>query len=228
MLDLGLRGVRKTLGDAPNHKLPMSSELLTKIFHCLDFNRQRDIVVWAAAIVMFSCMFRVSNVLATPSTFDPSKHLRRSDITLSSTGAFIKIRWSKTIQFHERQLLFPLPRIPGSILCPTQAIALAFAKSTTAPMDGPAFVYPSHQSFIPLMPKLFTTVIKQCLVSLKAPAHLYASHSFRRGGVSAAFKAGVPIDLIRVIGDWQYDAYMAYITLSQQAIKQAIFNTISS
>ena len=42
---------------------------------------------------------------------------------------------------------------------------------------------------------------------------LYGSHSLRRGGASWALKCGFSGDLIRLIGDWKSDAYMAYLDL---------------
>ena len=35
--------------------------------------------------------------------------------------------------------------------------------------------------------------------------------SFRRGGATFAFKAGVPFELIRLHGDWHSDAYLRYL-----------------
>ena len=34
----------------------------------------------------------------------------------------------------------------------------------------------------------------------------YAGHSFRRGGVSYAFQVGVPLELIKITGDWKSNA----------------------
>ena len=42
----------------------------------------------------------------------------------------------------------------------------------------------------------------------------FSSHSFRRGGTSYAFKAGVPADLIQLHEDWRSDAYMKYLVLT--------------
>ena len=42
---------------------------------------------------------------------------------------------------------------------------------------------------------------------------LYASHSFRRGGASFAFQAGVPIEMIKLLGDWKSNAVCLYLTV---------------
>ena len=44
------------------------------------------------------------------------------------------------------------------------------------------------------------------------PSH-FASHTFRRGGASFAFQAGVPIEMIKKLGDWKADAVLFYLTV---------------
>ena len=42
---------------------------------------------------------------------------------------------------------------------------------------------------------------------------LYAGHSFRRGGASFAYQSGVPIELIKALGDWRSDTILIYLTM---------------
>ena len=44
----------------------------------------------------------------------------------------------------------------------------------------------------------------------------YSGHSFRRGGASCAFQAGVPGELVQLHGDWRSDAYLRYLTVTQR------------
>ena len=44
----------------------------------------------------------------------------------------------------------------------------------------------------------------------------YTGHSFRRGGASWAFQAGLPGELIQVCGDWVSDAYNVYLEFTMQ------------
>ena len=56
--------------------------------------------------------------------------------------------------------------------------------------------------------KVFTFFLKRlCVIlsSLGLPARDYACHSFRRGGASFAFCAGLPVELIKILGDWHSD-----------------------
>ena len=39
----------------------------------------------------------------------------------------------------------------------------------------------------------------------------YAGHSFRRGGATFAMRCGVPVELIKIQGDWKSNAYERYL-----------------
>ena len=54
--------------------------------------------------------------------FDTSQHFSCLDFTFYPWGGLVTISWSKTIQFHERVVLLPLPFIPDSPLCPVTAV----------------------------------------------------------------------------------------------------------
>ena len=48
----------------------------------------------------------------------------------------------------------------------------------------------------------------------------YSGHSFRRGGASFALQCGLPIDLIKVHGDWHSNACEHYLEPSFELRKQ--------
>ena len=43
----------------------------------------------------------------------------------------------------------------------------------------------------------------------------FRGHSFRRGGATWHFHAGVPGELIQIFGDWASDAYKCYLEFSE-------------
>ena len=45
-------------------------------------------------------------------------------------------------------------------------------------------------------------------------ASIFTGHSFRRGGATWAFQAGIPGELIQICGDWASDAYKQYLEFS--------------
>lgn len=61
---------------------------------------------------------------------------------------------------------------------------------------------------------MFQTKLRALLSKLGLDSSKFSSHSFRRGGATLAFRAGVPADQIQVHGDWSSDAYRKYLTFS--------------
>lgn len=216
-----LQGIKRCNQAQVVRKMPITPELLNQIYSCLDMTRIHDTAVWAAALVSFYGMFRRSNVTAQSTTsFDPRKCLTRGDVEIARDSVVIKIRWSKTIQFGERVLKVPLPRLFGQPLCPVAAVTHHFALTPGVPPSGPAFVSQTATNSFPLTATAFVKRVKECLETKGYNAREYAGHSFRRGGASYAHQQGIPLHTIKTIGDWRSDAYMAYVFDDFRSLKQ--------
>ena len=106
--------------------------MLLQLHDRLNLESSIEASFWAICLVAFYGMFRKSHLLPmSPTSFDPRKQLTKADFKIFYWGVLINIRWSKTIQFHERVVEILLPCIPRSPLCPTAAIvnALRFTAS---------------------------------------------------------------------------------------------------
>ena len=165
-------------------------------------------VIWSICLTLFFGFFRLSNVLQ--SVFDPSSHLRRIDFTCFSWGILVKIRYSKTIQLHQRVVQVPLLKLKRSVLCPFTALSNAFLVTQGSNTMGPAFTIPQKGSFISFSPNSFRHMLKSVLQSLGYSSSEYSAHSFRRGAASWALSVGIPSDLIQVLGDWKSDVYQTF------------------
>ena len=206
-----LTGIKRVKGQPPSQKLPITPDLLLHIQTMLNFRSSFDASFWAICLVSFFGMLRKSHLLASSAQqFDPAKQLLTSDLELLPWGALITLRWSKTIQFRERVVQLPLPLIPNSPLCPIVAIQRALSFTVNAPSPSPAFMWfdPSSLSHKIFTYSLFLKRLRRVLDALGLPFRDYACHSFRRGGASFAFRAGLPIDLIKILGDWHSDAVL--------------------
>jgi hypothetical protein len=75
-----------------------------------------------AYILGFMALLRISNIApSTRNNFDPHKQLRRGDITITSKGLSIFIKWSKTLQKYNQTARVNIFSIPNSPLCTLQA-----------------------------------------------------------------------------------------------------------
>lgn len=208
-----LQGIRRIKGDAKNQKLPITTGILLDILKFLDLSNPSHCAVWAASLLLFYGMLRKSNVLpVSEKTFDHQKHLRRRDVKLESTKVQLLIRWSKTIQFQERQRILPIPRIPGHPLCPVAAVFHYFRVTPECPQDGPAFGSLTSTTFL--------RTIKDALATSGYDTAAYATHSFRRGGATFAHQSGMSAESIRIIGDWKSACFREYIFESNEHVAQ--------
>ena len=211
-----LTGMNRAKGLTVTQKLPITPKLLRLLHSQLDHTVSLDSSFWAICLVAFYGMFRKSHLLpTTSSSFNPKKQLTKRDFKIYSWGALVTIRWSKTIQFRERVVDIPLPRIPGSPLCPTSALYRAF--SFTAPVssrDQQAFNWVDQSSHTHTFTyNSFVKKLRHHLSTLGLDPKNYAGHSFRRGGASFAYLSGVPIEMIKALGDWRSDTVLFYLTM---------------
>lgn len=221
-----LQGIKRALGDRVSRKIPLTPAHLLLILKKLDLECPTQCNIWAFALVMFFGMLRRANVLSSNQiSFDPSKHLRRRDLLFFPWGIKLVIRWSKTIQFKQRTLELPMIRIPNHPLCPVQAVTLAFKQTSGASPDGPAFMTRENK---PLKATTFIATIQKALSAHGVDTTSVSGHSFRRGGASWAFQAGLSIDSIRQIGDWKSNCYTKYIFDSEQSLISAMRTVVSN
>ena len=207
-----LRGIKRAKGNSTVHKLPITPQLLLHIRQLVSLNEPADIVLWAAYLTSFFTLLRKSNIVPpSPSTFDPLRHPRRSDLVLTPMGLALNVALSKNNQFQERALKIPLPFLKEHPLCPTTALLAVLALQPDLPPSVPLFAYPTHKGLRILTQSIFTRRLHQLVEATGAPASRYGSHSFRRGGATWAFQAGLPGELIQVMGDWHSECYKQYL-----------------
>jgi len=154
--------------------------------------------------------------LADPPDLFQRRVLRRCDIRIDLVNycVWVTLRWTKTIQGLERALVVPLAGRAGSILDPVALYSRLLARLPSSP-DTHAFAVPAAGGGLrPLSHRVFVAAIKRLAALSGLDPAEYAGHSFRRGGASCAFAAGVCGELVQAHGDWRSDAYLAYLELS--------------
>ena len=189
-IDMLLKGTKRVLGTAHKQKLPITPAILRQLFKQIDFTLPLEVTLWAACLVAFFSFFRKSNLLVKSITsFDSNLHLCRRDATFTEDGVSLAVRWSKTIQYRQRILHIPLPRIPGSPLCPAQTLILAL-RLCNSPPSAPLFTYPTRKGWLPLTVQVFQDKLHKYLGMLNLNPSDYSGHSFRRGGHPLPWNVG--------------------------------------
>ena len=121
----------------------------------------------------------------------------------------VGIRWSKNHQFTRELLTFPLPEIQGSVLCPYKALLNLRKLIPPQHPDQHVFQLPGGGSFTY---RKFQNTLREILKRIGVPDEQdFSSHSFCRGGTTFAFLCGIPTEIIKILGNWKSDAFLAYL-----------------
>lgn len=218
-LSLLLKGLANSHPHTPIQALPVTPRLLLQIHSLLDLSSPLHANIWCAFLLTFFLFARKSNMVP-PSTrkFNPLKHLCRKDISLCPSGLSILLKWSKTNQSGLRLVQIPVVSIPGSPLCPLAAFTNLVSLIPAAP-KAPAFCLPKHSSKSTkcLTHHSFVKHLRKLIAKTGQDPTGYSGHSFRRGGATFAFRAGVPGELIQMQGDWKSEAYLRYLDFSLES-----------
>ena len=134
---LALKGLHRNNSHIPHQAPSMTLEALDRIYKCLNMDDENDVIFWAVTLVGFFLLLRKCNLVPdTQSSFDPTKQLKREDLEFAEDHIKVTLRWTKTNQFGNKPLRFALPRIPGSNLCPVQAIIRLLYMVKGSPMGS--------------------------------------------------------------------------------------------
>ena len=202
---LTLMGLRKSNPSPPNRAHPMSTSLLLRIRSNLTLNDPFAATMWALFLTCFFLLLRKSNV--TPDKKADRRYLRRSHLVRTTSGYFVNLFWTKTLQQGEYALQFPVFSVPESPLCLTWALDNMIRLVPGSP-DSPAFCTPSGA---PIYYSTFNSFIKSQIKALGLNPKGWSTHSFRRGGTTYLASCGVEERQIQMLGDWRSNCYKKYI-----------------
>jgi len=210
-----IMGLKRLCLTPVKRKLPITPALLMRMRNCpgIDWSEPVMVVIWGAMLIAFFCFLRKDNFTVDKiDAFNSRRHLCRGDVVFGKTDVTFTFRHSKTNQFHARVHRTKAVRIAGHPLDPIQALVNAFKVCPHADPAGPAFAVPTRDGgMAPLTHRLFVETLRFCLEKVGVDPSRFSGHSFRRGGATFAHRMGVSPLLIKLMGDWSSDAYMAYI-----------------
>ena len=174
-------------------------------------------MLWALFTVAFYGFFRASELIPG---------LCWSINALSSAQMSITLVQSKTDPFcHDSTIhLFPT----GSSTCPIKAMTV-YARQVETSSNNSVF---RAGRFQPLTQKKLNRILRNLLQEGGLNHVDYSSYSFRIGAATtAAAAAGLPPWLIKALGRWHSDAYLAYIRCSNSilsSVPQVLASTDAS
>lgn len=202
--------IDKNVRHVPDQAPPVSPALLKKVVRLL-YKLPNGESVAAALIIMYHTFFRQSN-LAAQSTidFDHTRQLTREDVIVHSQHVVVHHKWSKSHQHGAHRASVSIPAVPGSILCPRDAVlAMTNAVPTRHPAQPFLTFKDGNHIPIPYLRKIWNTALH----ALAVPnPDSYTLHGLRRGAATHVINMdpSARSDVIQH-GMWRSKAVDSYI-----------------
>ena len=222
LVKLLLRGCRRQAQHKPRQALPITPDLLIQMHERVDHNSAEGATVWCLFLFAFFLVSRKSNLVPDRAKdFDPKKQLTRSNIKMRDDALLVTLEWTKTIQYGERKLVIPILAIEGSRLCPVSAYR-EMCRLMPASENEAAFLRVNKKgNREPVTYYHFQKALKEIMEGLGKDPAKFSTHSFRRGGATFAYEAGVPAETVKLMGDWRSECFRMYLQVSMACKTQA-------
>ena len=215
-VDTTLKAIKRILAGTPYQTLPITPEILEKMYIFVDTNDPEQLATWSSYLTGFRCLLRKSNLVPESlAKFEPEKGLSRSKICLppDKNVALVYLNWSKTNQFNNREIVIPMVADTNLALDPVFHLKKLFM-TCPLPDHVPAFSYIKKGRVLCVTYSKFTKDLRSLLDLAGFRSKSYSGHSFRRGGATYLYRLGADPLLIQASGDWASDCYQRYVFLS--------------
>lgn len=203
-----MASIKINIRHVPNKRPPVTVEMLPVLVYSVVGDPQGPTVAFAI-IIMFVTFLRQSNLAPrNKSMFDPTRHLTRSDVYLTSEAVVFNIKWSKTQQGPSASSV-AAPAMPGRVFCPVAACQRMLQHAPTRDANQPLLSFPDGS---PLPISYIDKVWDTALMGMGIPQRTYTLHSLRRGGATEVYGAGTAsVQEIQQHGQWRSDAVYQYL-----------------
>ena len=151
ILKVEMMSIKRELA-GPVHKAKrLTLEILLEIYQKVNLKSSMEILAYIALLIGFYMFLRCSNLVPeTAETFNPKEQLTRKDVSKMGKLTVIDIKWSKTNQFRERDLIIPLLPAKHRVICPIFWMEVLFQRFPVKKQDAPLFSFEVRGKVIPL------------------------------------------------------------------------------
>ena len=212
-LDMTMQGLKRRLAKVPFQVLPLTPEILKRMFQHLDMRKSEDRALWCSYLSSFYGLLRKSSAVPESRNFDAKKVLVRRNVKVDAINnmVYFYLGYGKTNNFCTRDVIVPVPGNNDPALDPVRHLQALFSTVQAAP-DDPAFNFAPGR-FVSY--SSFTSRLKTLLKKAGYDPSLYSGHSFRRGGASFLHACGGTALMVQACGDWSSQCFTRYLYMSE-------------
>ena len=211
-VDTLIKAAKRHKAQEVRYKLTLTCDDLTQMRRLVNIDKVQDAQLWSIILASYFGLLRISNVtVPSKQGWDPLKTLSRQDIAFHKTGCVLTIKWAKNLQLRERSFHVALPKL-DNCLCPTAALINFLRLAGDVPASAPAWAISLPSGVVdPPTPATIRPRLQALVAAIGKPPQDYNTHSLRRSGASHLLSLGVPVETIKVLGDWKSHAVVAYL-----------------
>jgi len=240
-LELTVRGLTKKLACTPRRMFPITKEILTELIKPLTNKQTYNIigsniefhVYKALYLTLFLSFLRLSSLIpVSVKKLDKLRQLIWSRVKVTEKGIILTVVLSKTVQDMSKVQEIPIAAIPASDFCVVQALKnLVNIPGYPCGPDDPIFNLPDGKGgWAVLSRRIASKKLDSQISSMGLNPKKYRWHAFRRGGMQAGSKVVPNLELLRIHGGWQSDAFRVYLDLpatSRFEVTELLLNSLS-
>ena len=205
---LAMRAVATNIRHVPDPKQPVTPAILrAALKHAHTLPRAKAMRL--AILLMYMGFLRQSSIAPyTVAGFDSTRHLTPADITVTSQGLSVKVKWTKTMQRSSDAKTLLLPETRDALLCPVRAYHQYLAAA--APKEaGPLLVHPDGR---PLTTRYISGQWTALLLKAGVAPLPFSLHSLRRGAAGYTYNdQKADLNDVMTQGTWRSLAVREYI-----------------
>ena len=216
-MQMFMQGLKRVLIHAIKQTEPMTPELLLRLSKVVNYMDEVELVAWVATLLGFYMFMRRSNLVPdSVDNYNIKEQFCRGDLNLTGleTAMMTEVRWSKTLQFREKVLRFPVLPASNKAICPVFWTHHMVNRIPAKPTD-PAFTIKVNGETLALSANQLIYRIRKWITLVgEVDPNIYSLHSLRRGGATFAYRCNIEAEMIRTLGAWSSDAYKRYIDIT--------------
>ena len=147
--------------------------------------------------------------------FNSIQQFTRADANLLGIdkAMMFEVRWTKTIQFRNKVLRFPVLPAKNKLICPVFWVHKMVRDNPGEPQD-PLLLIQVQREKMCLSANQLIHRLRKWLKIIGEPDMQYSLHSLQRGGATFVYQSDMEAEMIKLLGDWASDCYKRYIDVS--------------
>lgn len=208
LIRLVLKGLKNLDVEGTRAKIPFTLSQLHSMY-VLHVITDFDDICWLAVIICVRTLLRKSNVL--PSSVNDPHVITRSDVCFYPGLVVFTIRSSKTKHKGDEPLKIPVKQVSNEKFCVYTRLKSHFERFPGSP-EGPLILKPSKNGLQHLMYTDVLRFLKSGAERIGLDPSRVGLHSLRRTGAMHLYNIGIPLNDIRLIGDWRSLAVLVYLS----------------